>query len=117
MKHAKSGAVIALLLLFLTAGCISPIPDSIKHCYTSGNWVLDNFSVQFFNNNWDFQCVEKVAIQERNHTLCFHLHTSVDSICTQDYYEAVNDPTVCDRELGGMENCRRYYGIDQNKPN
>jgi hypothetical protein len=53
--------------------------------------------------------LKKIAIQERNHRLCFHLNTSIDSICVQDYYENVNDPAVCDRELDGMANCIHYY--------
>lgn len=95
MNSKKSRAIIALLLLFLVSGCISPIPDSIKHCFKSGNWFNDNISIITLNSNWDFQCVEGVAIHEKNPKLCNFLHTSVDSICLQDYCAEINDATVC----------------------
>ncbi len=87
----RMGVMVVLLILFFLAGCISPIPDSIKHCYTSGNWFNDNFSIIFLNWNYDFQCVEKIAIQEDDYKLCFYLHTSVDSICVQDYQESTTN--------------------------
>jgi hypothetical protein len=59
----------------------------------------------------DYDCVEQAAIAALNPDICRLVGISIDDMCLQAVYKAVNDPSICDRIYlqGVVPNCRAYY--------